>query len=92
MKTQKNIHLEPFLPILGQTRMFHENPYLSLFSVSRLLLLCRISEKLMNSFREKLVRDVQTDRWTDERAQLHTHGQVKFIVPPPLGVQKVVYL
>ena len=41
----KKLHFEPFLKLLGQTRIFLRYSFLSLFSISRFLLLCKISEK-----------------------------------------------
>ena len=48
------------LPFIGQIRFFLGNPILSLFSVSRFLSLCKISDK-SNEILGKLVTDIQKD-------------------------------
>ena len=75
------VHFESFLAIFGQTRFFLENLLLSLFSASRFLRLCKISEKtteknLHFGYRRKCVPiDGSTGK----------HG---FIGPPCWGTKK----
>ena len=51
-KTHFWILFGPLSLILGQTRIFPENLFLSLFSVFRFLFLCRISEKKLTDFKK----------------------------------------
>ena len=63
LKSHKNSILGPFRVFFANfkaNKIFLEKPILFFFSVSRFLLMCRMSGK-KNRFRGKLVTDVQTD-------------------------------
>lgn len=77
-KTQKDSFWALF-PVFGLTRTSLVNSLLSLFYVSRSLLLCRISERT----NEQILRKV-TYRHTEGCIDKH-----KFIGPTLLGVQKI---
>ena len=60
-KLKKSLFWTRFELILEQTRNFLKKFNLPIFSVSRFLVLCNISEKLISQFQEKLVTDKRTD-------------------------------
>ena len=81
MKTPLWACFRPLLSILVQTRIFLENPFLSLLFVSRSLLLCNISEKTNEQIPRK------TDyRRKDVRPDIRTHGQAGRHRTFPTGV------
>ena len=67
--TQENSILGLFLLILEWTRIFLEDPLLPRLSLSRFLEWCKISEKIMNRLREKLIIDVQNDEGSSINSQ-----------------------
>ena len=75
MKTKKNLHFVSFLPIVGRTNFLKENPFSSLFSVSRFLLPCKSSEKI----NAEIPRKVNTD-WHGHAVQKRKYKTSSAIV------------
>ena len=68
-------HFGPFLPNLGQTRVFPKNRALSLLSIHGPLTSCKISERTNDPIPRKCVTDVRT--------YVHTYGQTLIHRPLP---------